>query len=75
MNLYSPMFFLPIILTTKNYGDILLGMCPNSVKLPSIILIATSCSLAWPDPTVCFFCVGARITPSPHKSEKSGLAT
>jgi len=40
--------------------------CP--FKLLLIFLIATSCSLAWPDPTPFFFCVGARISPSPHKT-------
>jgi len=58
MNLYPPMFFPPIILTTIN---ILRGMFLNSVKLPSIILIATSRSLAWPDPTVFFFCAGEEL--------------
>ena len=59
----------PLILTTKiwRYSQ---RNVPNSVKLLSIILIATLCSLVWPDPTVLFLCVGTRITPSPHKSRK-----
>ena len=48
-------------------------MFPNSVKLPSIILIATLCSLASPDLTAFFFCVGVRITLSPHKSRKKAV--
>jgi len=39
--------------------SILQGMCPNTVKLPSIFfLIATLCSLMWPDLTAFSFCEG-----------------
>jgi len=55
------------------YGDILRGMFLNSVKLPSIILIATLRSLAWPDPTIFSFVRGKNYPVSIQKREKAVL--
>jgi len=52
------------------YGDILQGMFPNRVKLPLIILIATSHSLAWQDPTTFSFVWGKNYPVFTQKREK-----
>jgi len=69
----SANIFLPIILTTKNM-EIFFKKCALTllIKLSSIIfLIATSCSLVWPDLTA-FLC-GGKSFPVPTQKQKKAV--